>query len=51
MERLDALLDSIGTAPQSDPIDALLADLDRLNAAKDGAQEEPSAEKWVFRRD
>ena len=51
MDRLDALLDTIGSAPKNDSIDALLADLDRLTAGKSDTQKDASGEKWVFRRD
>lgn len=51
MERLDSLLDTIGTAPRSDSIDTLLEDLNRIAAEKSEAAPDAPAEKWVFHRD
>lgn len=53
MDRLDDLLGRIGTAPERDTVDDLLADLDLLTAKDTAAKNEtaaPDGEKWVFRR-
>jgi hypothetical protein len=50
MDRLDALLDTIGSAPKNDPIDTLLADLDQRPAPPSMPKAMP-VEKWVFHRD
>ena len=54
MERLDSLLDRIGTDAGCDTVDDVLADLNLLTdqkpAAPAGQPETADGEKWVFRR-
>ncbi|MBQ8611962.1 MAG: hypothetical protein IJ412_09710 [Oscillospiraceae bacterium] len=54
MERLDSLLDRIGTDAGRDTVDDVLADLnllaDKKPAAPAGQSETADGEKWVFRR-
>ena len=54
MERLDSLLDRIGTDAGRDTVDDVLADLNLLTdqkpAAPAGQPETADGEKWVFRR-